>query len=149
MLLVLAVFGLSYLRHSYIINFNCSGNPQVVRIGSVQDIHKLESIQQAKNTVPFHRRLYSTFWFWILFFILHSAVFLVYMPGKRALLTHVVLFLSLSALSAMILGINVYWVDRNELYNFASRLKNFLLSPVYMFAAVIFVKYIPGKENTA
>ena len=146
-LLVIAVFGLSYIRHSYILNFNCHGEEQVVRIGSVEDIHTVDSIKSVKGTEPFRQRLYSTFLFWILFFILNSAIIFIFVPTKEAIITHIVLFVFLSVLSAFILGLNLYLIDRNELYIFASRIKNFLLSPVYTFVAAIFVKYVMGKIN--
>jgi len=146
--LVIVIFVLSYIRHSYILNFNCHGEPQVVGIGSVEDIHALDSIKSAKNTVPFKQRLYSTFLFWILFFILHSAVIYVFVPNDKAFIIHIILFLFLSALSAFILGLNLYLIDRNELYSFASRIKNFLLSPVYTFVTAIFVKYVMGMTNS-
>ena len=136
--LVLLLLFLAYLRNSYYLHLNFSGEPMLDRMTkSGAMILGNENIVPATRSVKF----WSVVQYWVFFLVVHTAVLWAAFNNSKVLRIHWLTYFALSAVSVFIFVLYQQFHALSGLYIYASFIKNFLLSPLYTAVAYIFVKY--------
>ncbi len=140
---ILTLFALAYMRFTWFVDLNASGRPLLVRIhqmGKAQE-HSAYFLQNNRPVVNDNLRIRSVWAYWILFGLINMALLGSYFKNKFAVIAHIVLYLALSLLSLALFAFWKYFIPEDFLFQMASKVKNFLLTPLYSGLVFIFVKY--------
>ena len=140
---VFALIALAYMRFTWYLDLNTSGRPLLVRIhqaGKAQE-HSVDFSQNNSPVANENLRIRSILVYWILFGLTNMALLGLYFKNKFAVISHIVLYLALSLLSLALFAFWKYLLPEDFLFQAASKVKNFLLTPLYSGLVFIFVKY--------
>jgi hypothetical protein len=133
------ILGLAYLRYTYIINPNFSGESFFIEINSLQNGILSDSAVNIKSILIY----------WVLFFLSNIALFstLIHSHGKVKAVGF--LYLLISFASVLLFALDIFWFDSPSLSSMGSILKNFLLSPIFTAIIYILIKYFKWFEKPA
>lgn len=136
---LLFILGLAYWRYTYILNPNFSGEPFVI------DIRKFGHAITANSPA----NIKSIIIYWTLFFLGNATLFLTLFSSLQKVKTIVFFYLLLTSISVLSFGIDAIWIKSEAVFNLASILKNFLLSPMFTAIGYIMVEYFQwfGKSS--
>lgn len=126
------ILGLAYWRYTYILNPNFSGEPLLIKIRS------LSALDVTVNSVI---NIKSIIVYWALFFLGNIALFLTLSSSHEKAKTIGFLFLLISFASILFFALDAFWLKSPSIFNLASILKNFLLSPMFTAIAYIMIEY--------
>ncbi len=131
---------LSYCRHTYLLNPNLDGDPffldyrfTVGQIGAGSLVN-----------------IRSILLYWIFFFTGNVAFFLSISFTRRKIVLIVILYLFISAMSGIVMAVDLFFFPSKVLYHFAASIKNFLLSPVFtaaMFVVLYYFHRMSGRSR--
>lgn len=128
---LLFILALAYWRYTYILNLNFSGEPFLI------DIRKFGGTIPANSPV----NIKSIIIYWTLFFLGNAALFATLFSSLEKAKTIVFFYLLLTSVSVLFFGIDAIWIKSEAVFNLASILKNFLLSPMFTAIGYIMVEY--------
>jgi hypothetical protein len=137
------ILGLAYLRYTYIINPNFSGESFFIEINSLQNGIHSDILSDSAVSIK------SILIYWVLFFLGNIALFstLIHSLGKVKAVGF--LYLLISFASVLLFALDIFWFDSPSLSSMGSILKNFLLSPIFTAIIYILIKYFKWFEKPA
>ncbi len=140
---LLALLALAYMRFTWYMDINISGRPLLVRINKAEKTETLQapSTQKGAMVVSESLKMRSVAVFWILFGFANMALLGSYFRNRFAIAAHLALYGMLSLLSIVLFALWKYSFPEDFLFQIASKIKNFLLTPLYSGLVFIFVKY--------
>lgn len=136
---LVCILVLSYCRHTYLLNPNLMGDPFLL------DYRLMVSRLGAASLV----NIRSILLYWVLFFTGHVIFFLSISFTRKKIALIAILFLIISAMSGIVMALDIFLFPSKVLYNFAASVKNFLLSPVFtaaMFVVLYYFQRISGRS---
>ena len=136
---LLFILGLSYLRYTYVINPNLHGDPILISIGQMGWSIKATSLTNIKSILIF----------WALFLLGNAAFFTTIFKSKKYVKAIVIFYLLISFFSGLFFGLDYLGLRSITLFNLASILKNFLLSPIFTGIVYIVFKYFHWFGKTS
>lgn len=131
------VFGLSYLRYTYILNPNFIGEQILIEIKSLNSYGN-----ETTNSITTLISIKSIIVFWVLFFLGNVALFLSLFSSFEKIKTIGFFYLLISFFSAIFFALDVFWLKSPSFFSLGSILKNFLLSPMFTAIAYIVIEYL-------
>jgi len=140
---VVLLFIVSYLRYTYYINPNFSGEPVWIKIA--------EAKQQSKGILDFNTIIYpvidniimgkSIIVFWILFGIINVSLFKSWRNKKEDVMLFLLTYGGLSMIIVFFMGLHFVFRPEMVFFGLFTKIKNFLLSPLYTGVIFIFAKF--------
>ncbi len=131
------IFGISYLRYTYILHPNFNGEAFLIKIKLVEALDNQEAT--GLNTMV---SIKSIIIFWVLFFLGNVALFFSLFSSIDKVKTIGFFYLLISFFSVVFLALYFFWFKSPSLFSLGSILKNFLLSPLFTAIAYIMTKYL-------
>ena len=131
------IFGISYLRYTYVLHPNFNGEPFLIGI-------KLFNTQysQGANSSASIVNIQSIIVYWVLFFLGNVALFRSLFSNFDKVKTIALLYLLISFFSVVFFGLDFYLFKSPSLFSLGAILKNFLLGPMFTAIAYIVIEYL-------
>lgn len=129
------ILALSYCRYTYVINLNIHGEPIFVNIRALKYAVSEGLVQSPMISAK------SIIVYWVLFFMGNLLLYVLLYGISAKSKTMLAFFLFISVMSALAFGIHAYFYQSTALFTLASRLKNFLLSPMFTALSYLVVEY--------
>ena len=141
--LIVLLFIISYLRFSYYINPNFSGEPVWIKIaGARMDNLGLLDFNE-NNTLDINNmvKAKSIIVFWFLFGILNFTIFKSWRNQQQDTLLFFLTWGGLTLLIIFFMGLHFLFRPEQVFFGLFTKIKNFLLSPLYTGVIFIFAKF--------
>jgi hypothetical protein len=133
---------LAYWRYTYMLNPNLSGDPFLIKImkgnGLANQSYDANSLTNIKSIILC----------WLLFFTANTIFFRTAFHSRKKANSIIALFLLISFVSALFFAADAFWFKSVALFNLASILKNFILTPMFTAIAYIMIAYFHWFDSS-
>ena len=131
------------MRFTWYLDVNISGRPLLVRISTVEKTLNENMTDEPGNLIvkKGNLKISSVIAFWVLFGLANALLLWAFFGTGFAWSAHLALYGMLSLLSLALFAVWKFLLPEDFLFQTASRIKNFLLTPLYSGLVFIFVKY--------
>ena len=127
----------AYCRYTYILNPNFSGAPFFIKIMRNANLDNQDIGAESETNII------SILIFWVVFLSGNAAFFMSVFQSSFKTKSIIALFLLISFASASFFTMNIFLFRSPVLFNLASILKNFILTPAFTAGAYILFAYFP------
>lgn len=132
----------AYWRYTYMLNPNFSGEPFLIKI------IKGNSLANQRYDANSLTNIKSIILYWLLFFAANTVFFRTAFHSRKKANSIIALFLLISFVSALFFAVHAFWFKSVALFNLASILKNFILTPMFTAIAYIMIAYFHWFDST-
>jgi hypothetical protein len=140
---IILLFAISYLRFTYYINPNFSGEPIWIKIAGIElyysDLVEYDHINRLDARLSV--KIKSIIVFWILFAFNNLLLFKFWRSNKNDLIFMLLTWGGLSLIIIIFMGIHFVLKPEQVFFGLFTKIKNFQLSPLYTGVIFIFAKY--------
>lgn len=134
------ILGLAYMRYTYILNPNFSGEDFLIEIMPFQEDINSGILPDSLGNIK------SILIYWALFLIGNLVFFRILFNSIEKVKAIGLFYLLISFASGVFFAMDIFWFKSQSFYSLGSILKNYLLSPIFTAIVYIVIKYFNRSE---